>query len=126
MGYKRLKKILANPLCQWLFARLHPNFGIWLAEKWIIASKGERPQPDQFISIEKEWLYQYASLKLQEISADYFIFGHRHLPINTLLSNGTSRYINLGDWLFHNSYAVYDGEKLEIQFFESRREVVYS
>ena len=125
-GYKRLKKIFANPLCQWLFARLHPNFGIWLAEKWIVASKGKEPQPDQFVSLEEEWLYQYACRKSEEIVADYFLFGHRHLPIDALLPNGTSRYLNTGDWLFHNSYLAFDGEEVRHLFFESGREVVYS
>jgi len=125
-GYKRLKKVFANPICQWLFARLHPNFGIWLAQKWIVSSKGKQPQPPSFSSIEKEWLYQYACQKSTEISADYFIFGHRHLPINTILPNGKSRYINLGDWLFHNSYLTFDGNEAKICFFESEREVVYS
>jgi UDP-2,3-diacylglucosamine pyrophosphatase LpxH len=32
-GYKFLKKVFANKFCQWCFARLHPNFGIWLADK---------------------------------------------------------------------------------------------
>ena len=125
-GYKRLKKIFANPLCQWLFARLHPNFGIWLAEKWIVASKGKEPQPDQFVSLEEEWLYQYACRKSEEIVADYFLFGHRHLPIDALLPNGTSRYLNTGDWLFHNSYLAFDGEEVRHLFFDSGREVVYS
>ena len=31
-GYKFLKKVFANKFCQWCFARLHPNFGIWLAD----------------------------------------------------------------------------------------------
>ena len=125
-GYKRLKKIFANPLCQWLFARLHPNFGIWLAEKWIVASKGKEPQPDQFVSLKEEWLYQYACRKSEEIVADYFLFGHRHLPIDALLPNGTSRYLNTGDWLFHNSYLAFDGEEVRHLFFDSGREVVYS
>jgi UDP-2,3-diacylglucosamine hydrolase len=43
---------------------------------------------------------------------DYFIFGHRHLPIDYMLENGRSRYINLGDWLTFHSYAVFDGQEL--------------
>src|SRR5919112_2669572 len=32
--YKVLKRVFASPVSQWLFARLHPNFGIGLANKW--------------------------------------------------------------------------------------------
>jgi UDP-2,3-diacylglucosamine hydrolase len=125
-GYKILKKIFANPLCQWLFERLHPNFGIWLAHKWILKSKGKVPKAPTFEGIEKEWLYQYACRKSKEVEADYFVFGHRHLPINTKLPNEKGQYINLGDWLFHNSYAVFDGEEMKIAFFESELEEVFS
>jgi len=96
-------------LCQWLFERLHPNFGIWLAQKWITKTKGEQPKPPIFLTIEEEWLYQYALKKSTEIDIDYFIFGHRHLPIHTHLPNGKSQYLNMGDWLFHNSYVAFDG-----------------
>lgn len=48
---------------------------------------------------------------------DYFVFGHRHLPIDKE-AGLNSRYINLGDWLKYNSYAVYDGVKLELKYFE--------
>ena len=53
------------------------------------------------------------------MDADYFIFGHRHLPMDCMLKNGKSRYINLGEWLNFNSYAVFDGEDIQLQFFEN-------
>jgi len=124
-GYKILKKIFASPVSQWLFARLHPNFGIWLANTWVLKSKGKEPTPPIFKGMDREHLFQYATKKSKIIAADYFVFGHRHLPINCLLPNGKSRYINLGDWLFHNSYAVFDGKEMKIEFFESELEEVF-
>ena len=47
---------------------------------------------------------------------DYLIFGHRHLPLDIKL--GKSRYINLGEWIHYNSYAVFDGENLKLEYFE--------
>jgi len=76
--------------------------------------------------MEHEWLYKYACRKSKTVEADYFIFGHRHLPINTILTNGKSRYINIGDWLFHNSYGVFDGKEMKIEFFESELEEIYT
>lgn len=125
-GYKVLKKIFASPLCQWLFARLHPNFGIWLATTLVVKTKKEKPNVPSFYGMKHERLYQYALRKSKTITADYFIFGHRHLPINTILPDGKSRYINLGDWLIHNSYAVFDGKEVTIEFFESGLEEVYT
>ncbi len=118
-GYKFLKKVFANPLCQWLFARIHPNIGVGLANFWSRRSRQAHPGEKEFLGPEKEWLLQYANEKLADIAADFFVFGHRHLPIDYTLKNGKSRYINLGEWLYFNTYAVYDGEKMELKSFET-------
>ncbi|MEM7161430.1 MAG: UDP-2,3-diacylglucosamine diphosphatase [Bacteroidota bacterium] len=116
-GYKLLKKIFRSKLCQWLFARLHPNFGIWLAD---ISSRSSRySEPDAkkpYQGDDKEFLVQFCSNKLKEEHFDYFVFGHRHLPIDMQI--GESRYINLGDWLEHFSYAVFDGKELHLKYWQ--------
>jgi UDP-2,3-diacylglucosamine hydrolase len=119
-GYKLLKKVFTNRLCQWLFARVHPNVGIGLADFFSGRSRAANPGESDFLGVEKEWLLQYALRKSAQLPAvDYFIFGHRHLPINYGLTNGRSRYINLGEWINYNSYAVFDGEKVSLHFFEN-------
>ncbi len=65
---------------------------------------------------EEEWLVQYAKDKLASENIDYFIFGHRHLPIEYALPKG-ALYINLGDWIRYNTYAVFDGAELKLQTF---------
>jgi UDP-2,3-diacylglucosamine hydrolase len=124
-GYKFLKKVFANPVCQWLFARLHPNFGFYLAQYWSGKSRSANPGEQQFLGEENEWLLHYSNEQLDQVAADYFIFGHRHLPIDHTLKNGRTRYINLGEWLQFNSYAVFDGQEVRLEFFESEREVVF-
>ena len=118
-GYKFLKKVFANPICQWLFARLHPNFGIGLASFWSNKSRDANPAEENFLGDDGEWLLIYANEQLDKQPADFYVFGHRHLPIDHTLKNGSSRYINLGEWMHYNSYAVFDGEQLEIKFFEN-------
>lgn len=124
-GYKMLKKVFANPLCQWLFARLHPNFGIGLARYWSGKSRKAKALPPAFLGEDKEWLIAYAERKLESKDIDFFIFGHRHLPIDHVLKNGKSRYINLGEWMNFNSYAVFDGEDVQLKFFENADGKVY-
>jgi UDP-2,3-diacylglucosamine hydrolase len=119
-GYKLLKKVFTNRLCQWLFARVHPNLGIGLADFFSGRSRAANPGESTFLGEDQEWLLQYALRKSEQLPAvDYFIFGHRHLPINYDLANRRSRYINLGEWINYNSYAVFDGEKLSLHFFEN-------
>ncbi|KAA3624320.1 MAG: UDP-2,3-diacylglucosamine diphosphatase [Bacteroidetes bacterium] len=117
-GYKMIKKIFANPICQWLFARLHPNFGIKLANFWSSKSREANKHENEFLGEDKEWLIAYCNRKLETLDIDYFVFGHRHLPIDHLLKNGKTRYVNLGDWLNFYSYAVFDGEELKLEYFD--------
>jgi UDP-2,3-diacylglucosamine hydrolase len=118
-GYKFIKKVFANSFCQWLFARLHPNFGIRLANYWSGKSRLHTGSSDEkFLGEEKEWLVIYCKEVLQKKHYDYFIFGHRHLPLDIQLSN-SSRYLNLGEWMNYNSYAVFDGAALELRYFKA-------
>jgi UDP-2,3-diacylglucosamine hydrolase len=116
-GYKFIKKVFANPLCQWLFARLHPNFGMGMALYWSQKSRLANGISDEkFTGEENEWLIVYAKEVLKQKHYDYFIFGHRHLPLDIKLEE--SRYINLGEWIKYNTYAVFDGIDLELKRFE--------
>lgn len=124
-GYKFLKEVFANRFSQWLFARLHPNFGFWLARYWSGRSRAANPGEKRFLGEAGEWLLQYANEQLEVQPADYFIFGHRHLPIDHTLRDGRTRYINLGDWLDYSSYAVFDGQNLKLAFFEQPSPVVF-
>jgi UDP-2,3-diacylglucosamine hydrolase len=115
-GYKTIKKLFRNPLSKFLFGLIPPFFGISLAEyfsKSSRASTGERDE--KFLGEENEWLILYCREKLKEHAYDYFVFGHRHLPIDFQL-NEKSRYINLGDWIKYDSYAVLDGTALHLKF----------
>ncbi len=125
-GYKILKKAFANRFCQWLFARFHPNFGVGMANYWSGKSRTLNPEPPEFLGPEKEWLIIFANEMLDlHPHIDYFIFGHRHLPIDYSLKNKSSRYINLGEWLTFNSYAVFDGEDVQLHFFENEGVKIY-
>ena len=117
-GYKFIKKIFRSKLSQWLFARFHPNFGVGLMRFFSKSSRYAEPESEKtYKGDDKEWLYLFSEELLQTKHYDYLIFGHRHLPIDKNI-NDKSRYINLGDWLFHYTYAVFDGEKLELKKWE--------
>ena len=117
-GYKFIKKVFSNSLCQWLFARLHPNFAFGLANYLSGKSRLSTGTTDEtFLGDDKEWLIIYCKEILSKEFFDYFLFGHRHLPLDVRL-NDKSRYINLGDWVRYFTYAVFDGEKLELKKFE--------
>jgi UDP-2,3-diacylglucosamine hydrolase len=113
-GYKFLKKIFRNPLCQALFGLLPPAIGVGLANYSSRTSRAATGASDaHFLGEEGEWLIQYCREVLQTEQYDYFVFGHRHLPIEYRL-NEQSMYINLGDWIRYFSYAEYDGQNMKL------------
>ncbi len=66
---------------------------------------------------EKEGLFVFANSVLEKEEIDYFIFGHRHLLLDLPIGN-KSHYINLGDWITHFSYGVFDGDKFELKTYK--------
>lgn len=118
-GYKFIKKIFRNRFCNWLFGQLHPTIGIGLANYFSRKSREKTGSSDEiFLGEEKEWLVIYCKEILEHTHVDYFIFGHRHLPLEISL-NHKSRYINLGDWIRHFTYATLHGQQLDLNKWEN-------
>jgi len=123
-GYKFLKKVFANKVCQWLFERIHPNLGIGIANFWSKESRYANPDQIRFDK-ETEWLVHYAQDQLRDRHIDYFIFGHRHLTIDHEIEGHSSRYINLGEWLHAQSYGVMTDGHFELKFFENENGKIF-
>ncbi len=116
-GYKRMKKLFTNRVAQWCFRWLHPDWGVRLAQYFSVKNRLISGDDDiKFLGEDKEWLVQYSKRKLESDHYDYFVFGHRHLPLEIEL-NQKSRYVNLGDWISYFTYAVFDGEDLALHKF---------
>ena len=114
-GYKWMKKVFTHPFSKWLFRWLHPDWGIRLGQYLSQRNKLISGEEDvKFLGEDKEWLVAYCQKKLKQKHFDYFIFGHRHLPLEIELSQN-SKYINLGDWITHNTFAVFDGTRLNLK-----------
>jgi UDP-2,3-diacylglucosamine hydrolase len=106
-GYKRMKKVFTFPFFKWLFRWLHPDIGIKLGHYFSVKNKLISGDEDaQFLGEENEWLALYCRKKLTEKHYDFFIFGHRHLPLEIEL-NSSSTYINLGDWIQYFTYGEF-------------------
>ncbi|MCW8981242.1 MAG: UDP-2,3-diacylglucosamine diphosphatase [Altibacter sp.] len=116
-GYKRMKKVFTNPMFNWLFRWFHPELGMRLAQYLSVKNKLISGDEDKkFLGEDEEWLAQYAKRKLEAKHYDYFIFGHRHLPMEIRLSEKAT-YINLGDWISHYTYGEFDGNSLQLKEF---------
>ena len=115
--YKFLKKVFRNPICQWLFGIIPPQIGIGLALHWSGTSRATNPVTiaDTY-GEDGEWLIIHSKEVVAKEHHDFFVYGHRHIPLDLKIGDN-SRYINLGDWIIHFTYAVFDGENLELKTF---------
>ena len=117
-GYKFIKKIFRSKISQFLFGILPPVIGIGLANYFSRKSRAKTGNNDEiFEGEDKEWLVIFCKETLKKQAYDYFIFGHRHLPLDIKLNN-ESRYINLGDWITYFTYAEFDGNTLELKYYK--------
>jgi UDP-2,3-diacylglucosamine hydrolase len=117
-SYKFLKKIFTSKFCQWLFGWIHPNIGMSLARGWSMKSRVANivKKEDTFNGEEGEHLWWYCRDREQAEHHDFYIFGHRHIPLR-LKVNDQSTYVNLGEWVNFNTYAVYDGIHVDLKTF---------
>lgn len=116
-GYKRMKKVFTSPFFQWLFKWMHPDIGIKIGQYMSVKNKMISGDDDaKFLGEDNEWLAVYCKRKLEDKHRDYFVFGHRHLPLEIDL-NEKSKYINLGDWIQYYTYGVFDGETFELKIY---------
>lgn len=121
-GYKRMKKVFKNPFSKWLFRWLHPDIGVKMAHYLSVKNKLISGDEDvKFLGEENEWLVLYAKRKLETQHFDFFVFGHRHLPLEIQVGEN-SKYINLGDWIGYFTYGVFDGKTFELKKYESKIE----
>lgn len=105
-----------------LYNCIHPTINYWFGLKW---SKNNRlykhKQEDaEYLGEDKEFLVQFAKTYCKtHPDIDYFIFGHRHVMLDLMLSK-TARVVYLGDWISHFSYAVFDDDGLRLEMYEEK------
>lgn len=119
--YKVLKRIFEGKIPRFLFNRvMHPNLGLFLGNAWARhswQSHDKETEIERFLGEDREFLILYSKEIEAQNHHDFYIFGHRHLKLDFRI-NDSSRYINLGDWIVFNSYAVFDGEDVQLLDFK--------
>lgn len=124
-GYKLLKKVFECRICQILFNWIHPDIGtrmgLYFSKRSRLANIAREGKPEHSKDPESEMILKYArSVSETNPSIDFFVFGHRHLPLDYAL-NDKARLILLGDWIVNFTYAVFDGDRFELKHYSSPR-----
>ena len=106
-GYRFLRGLFHNRLAQTLFSTLHPWLAFRLGNGW---SRNNRLAHDVQYEFggENEPLYKFAKDFASENEVDFFIFGHYHVEVDTVLPSG-ARLMILKDWIHSSPYLCFDG-----------------
>jgi UDP-2,3-diacylglucosamine hydrolase len=128
VGYRIYKRIARARIVVRLFGLIHPDWAMGIAQGVARGSRRLKRVDDLSKGAEVKPLQEYAKRALREGKADVVMCGHSHYPVREEhpTPNGTGLYINTGDWLFHKSYVVWDGEDFHQRSFvaEPRREEI--
>jgi UDP-2,3-diacylglucosamine hydrolase len=117
-GYLFLKRLFTSKTAQFFFSRLHPNIALWFGHQWARNSRiSKGVQPVYILDINEESAIQFAQNFILTTPVDYFIFGHRHFLLETEIGSGTKLFY-LGEWFNFFSYAVFNGETVELKNFK--------
>jgi UDP-2,3-diacylglucosamine hydrolase len=117
-GYRWMSRFFHSTTCQRLYAAIHPRWTTAFAHAWSKHSRLSGGQFPDFLGEDREHLVLFAKQYLrQDPAIDYFVFGHRHIMLDLMLTR-SNRIMILGDWITHCSYAVLEGGNLWLDVYE--------
>ena len=106
-----LRKVFHNPVLQFLFRLLPPVWANEFGYEWAKSSRQkELANPCSYKGEDKEELVLFAKEQEQQGNHhDFYIFGHRHIELDLMLSRD-SRIMILGDCWQQFTYAQMDAQ----------------
>ncbi len=110
LGERFTNALFESRLARHLFRLVHPDLGIAIARKWSHTSRMNHhrvPPPEALAKYER-----FVAQMEKQCHYDFYLFGHLHYPVQKQI--GQAKYINLGDWLEHFTYAHFDGKDVKL------------
>ena len=112
-GYSLLRRLYHSRWLQSFVKALPPDWVYSKVDGHLTQKKYAKPS----FFAKKDRIFHYCKDKIEPFNQHaFYIFGHTHCPYIKPL-NDTSSYCNLGDWVFHYTYACFDGEALSLLTF---------
>lgn len=107
-GYRILKRVLRNKVNIFLFSLVHPDLAGRIA-RW---SSRKSRQHTAKRTFQMDDMVEFAEKKILQ-GFDFVVMGHNHIPC--VRNIGAGCYVNLGDWITEQTYAVFDGKRLRLK-----------
>lgn len=120
LSYQLLRKcVYNNPFLHTIAKLLHPSLLFTLQQYVSKPSHKKHIQPSVYPPY-KDDIFQFCKEKVEPYQHhDYYVFGHLHFPYSKPIHHH-SVYYNIGDWLTHFSYGVFDSMGFAIKKFNNR------
>jgi len=116
--YRFMRTCFYSPVCQCLYAAIHPRWTYAIATGWSQENRTRRDPVKQVQCVERsaQDLIEYSSgVAAAQPDIDAFIYGHLHLARQMSLNEGDQRQVVfLGDWITKCTYAVLNDGKLTL------------
>lgn len=111
-GYRILRALVRWKPTETIYRLIHPDFGIWFANRVSKASREHLSNEDKF-GLEP---YKEFAFKKMDQGFDYAIIGHRHRC--GFFPHGQGGYLAIGEWMKSGSYGVFENGKLSLKYFK--------
>lgn len=122
-GFRLIRSIFRNRLCQRLFAAIHPRWTVPFAHRWSSHSRKGYAAPECLPAKTRTDIELFARRQLKAYPRLRFVvLGHHHVPVDEPVTPDC-RLIVLGDWLTRHTYAVFDGSDIELREFCQNRKI---
>ena len=116
--YDLLRHIFRSRTNQKLFQLLPSRLTFGIAHRWSHHSRNSHDEGNlRYLGDQQEGIVIWCKEQLKKQHIDYCVFGHRHTPVSKKIITDTgveSHYINVGDWLIHKNYAVYENGTMNL------------
>ena len=118
--YRFMRTCFYSRICQALYASIHPRWTFPLATGWSADNRTSQSRKTKKATKSVQRCLQnlidfsHAVNEAHQGSVDHFVYGHLHVAQQIQLPDGSDVTV-LGDWIQQNTYAVFDGKRLELK-----------
>jgi UDP-2,3-diacylglucosamine hydrolase len=111
-SYRVFRKILNNPLNQWLFRQIHPDWGMGLAR--LVGRRSRKFGVDREIKLD-EYL-AWAERAIGKNNCQICVHGHHHIP--GIWPVKTGLVASPGEWIKKLTYLRFEAGELSVEEFK--------
>ena len=118
-GFRFICTLFRNRVCQRMFSAVHPGLTVGFAKRWSHSSRENGTETEEQRSHHIDHILTDANaIAAANPGDEHIVHGHHHIAMTTSLDRGNTDLTVLGDWITQDTYAEFDGTKLELKRYK--------